>query len=144
MGPLRLEDMLHVLQTNIHGLANPWKRKGLANSPTVRQIDPTLTQFFMCPYISLHANTVIGMLPEKSQPNLNGFRIAILNLDQASEGDSLEIFLAFLEYKTTSRNSPSLGDSRQRHWPRSRKVEVISRPESEVGEEFKISYAVGT
>ncbi len=84
------------------------------------------------------------MLPEKSQPNLNGFRIAILNLDQASEGDSLEIFLAFLEYKTTSRNSPSLGDSRQRHWPRSRKVEVISRPESEVGEEFKISYAVGT
>lgn len=98
----------------------------------------------MRPYISLHANTVIGVLPKKGQPDLNSFRVAILNLNQASKGDSLKIFLAFLENKTTSRNSPSLGDSGQRHWPRSRKVEVISRPESEVGEKFKIPYAVRT
>ena len=98
----------------------------------------------MRPYISLHANTIVGVLPEKSQPDLHGFRVAILNLNQASKGDSLEIFLAFLENKTTSRNSPSLRDSRQRHWSRSRKVEVVSRPEGEVGEKLKVSYAVGT
>ena len=98
----------------------------------------------MRPYISLHANTVIRVLSKKCQPDLNSFRVAILNLNQASKGDSLEIFLAFLENKTTSRNGPSLGDSRQRHWSRSRKVEVISCPESEVGEKFKISYAVRT
>lgn len=69
--------------------------------------------------------------------------MAILDLDQASECDSLEVFLTLLENEICSRYCPSFGDLGERYGTFSRKIEVVCSTESKIGEELDISNVVG-
>ena len=50
----------------------------------------------MLPDISLHADAVEGVLPQKREPHLHRLGMAILYLHQPPARDALKVFLAFL------------------------------------------------
>ncbi len=71
----------------------------------------------MLPYVHLHTNTIISMLPEESQPCFYRLRIGILNLYQAPKCDSLKVLLAFFKNEITPRDGPALRNPGKGNWP---------------------------
>jgi hypothetical protein len=84
------------------------------------------------------------MLLQEGQPDLDALGVSVPDLDESSQRHSLKVLLALLEDETTLRDSPALGDTRQRNGAESRQTEVVGRTQSEVAKELEVWYAVGT
>lgn len=80
------------------------------------------TDAFMLPYVSFHSNSIVCMLSQKSEPNFNGFRMAIMYLNKTPQSDTLEILLALLVDKIAPGDCPAFGDPRQRYRAKRREV----------------------
>jgi len=98
----------------------------------------------MLPDISLHADAVEGVLPQKREPHLHRLGLAILDLHQPPARDALKVFLAFLVHEIGSRHRPALDHLGQRHRSRRRQTEVVRGAHGEVGHELDAADGVGT
>lgn len=67
---------------------------------------------FEPPGIRLHANAVVLMLLQETQPDPDRLLVPVLDLYQAAGGDALKVLLCFLEDEGVARNGPALGDAR--------------------------------
>lgn len=100
------------------------------------------TETVMLPNIRLHTDSVKCVFPKESKPCLYRLRVAVLDLNQPTEGDPLKVFLALLVHKVASRDGPAFDDARKRHGTGNGKVKIIGGADGEVGEEFHILNAV--
>jgi len=100
------------------------------------------TETVMLPNICLHTDSVKRVFPKESEPCLYRLRVAILDLNQPTESDSLKVFLALLMHKVASRDGPAFDHARKRHGAGNGKVKIIGGADGEVGEELHISNAV--
>jgi hypothetical protein len=71
------------------------------------------TQRVVFPNIGLHPDPIVSMSPQKSQPDLYDIDVAIFNLHQPSQCDSLEVLLTLFVHKETFWYGPSLRYARQ-------------------------------
>lgn len=67
------------------------------------------------PHVGFHSHTVVLVLSQVGEPELDGLGVAVLDLYQSPERDSLKIFLRLLEDEVTPGHSPSLRDARKRN-----------------------------
>lgn len=96
----------------------------------------------MFPDICLHTDSIKGVLPEECKPCLHRLWVSILDLNQSTEGDSFEVFLALLVYEVASGYGPAFNDTGKRHRPGHGKVEVVSSADGKVREELHVTDAV--
>jgi len=79
------------------------------------------------------------MLLQERQPELHCLRMAITNLNQAPEGDALEVFLRLLVDEDGAGHCPALDLARQRNGTESWQTEVVCGTKGEVAEELEIT-----
>lgn len=95
------------------------------------------------PNIGLHADTVVCMLLEEGKPKLDRFRVAVPDLNEAADCNSLEVLLGFLEDETAPWHGPTLGDARKWHRAKCREIQVVRCSKGKVGKELEVPEGVG-
>lgn len=98
----------------------------------------------MLPDVRLHTDSIECVLAKKSKPCLYCLWVAILNLNESAQGDTLEILLALLVDKVASQEGPAFDDAREGNGARDGEVEVVGGTNGEIGKEFYIVDTVGT
>jgi hypothetical protein len=100
-------------------------------------------QFTKLPHVGLHTNAIVLVFSKVRQPKLDGFSVAILDLDQSSQCHTLKVLLRFLEDEVTPRDCPPFRDSRQGHRAISWQTQVIRGSEGKVREKLEWLEAEG-
>lgn len=95
------------------------------------------------PDVCLHTDTVVSVLLQETQPDLNNLGMAVLDLNQSPQRDTLKVFLTLLVDEVGSRNGPALGDFGKRNRTFGGQVEVVSGTQGKVGKEFEVADTVG-
>jgi len=79
------------------------------------------------------------MLLQERQPELHCFRMAITNLNQAPEGDALEVFLRLLVDEDGAGHCPALDLARQGDGAEGGQAKVVGGAQGKVAEELEIA-----
>lgn len=101
------------------------------------------TKLAELPNVGLHTDTIVGMLLQEGQPQLHRLRVAVLDLDQSPECDTLKVFLRLLENEMRLGHGPALDHTRQGNGAEGRQAEVVGGAKGEVAEELEVADRIG-
>ena len=91
------------------------------------------------PNIRLHTHAVVLVFLQKRQPSLDYIRMSVLDLDKATHGDALKIFLRFLEDEVGAGDGPAFCYARERDGTPRAETHVVGCAHGEVGEEEEVA-----
>lgn len=84
------------------------------------------------------------MLLQEGQPQLHRLRVAVLDLDQPPERDTLKVFLRLLENEMRLGHGPPLDHARKGHGAEGGQAKVVGGAEGEVAEELEVANRIGS